>query len=221
MPTIAVVGAGPGLGLSVAKVFGSHGFDVALISRSETKLATLVAELADAGVTAAAFPADTSDRDQLTAALEGAVARFGRIDVLEYSPFASLVQNAPQDVTVEDLQQQIDEILLGAVTATRAVLPGMLEAEAGTLLYTVGGGAINPLPFMAGMNVAQAALRNWVHNLHNTLGEKGIQAATVSISVVIAEQSPEGYPHRAADDIATTYWDLHTHRDQIEHAINP
>jgi short-subunit dehydrogenase len=35
MPAIAIVGAGPGLGLSIAKVFGSHGFDIALISRTQ------------------------------------------------------------------------------------------------------------------------------------------------------------------------------------------
>ncbi len=39
MPTIAIVGAGPGLGLPIAREFGSHGFDVALISRNPDKLA--------------------------------------------------------------------------------------------------------------------------------------------------------------------------------------
>ncbi|MFE4723990.1 SDR family NAD(P)-dependent oxidoreductase, partial [Streptomyces sp. NPDC056728] len=52
MSTIAIVGAGPGLGLSIAKVFGVHGFDVALISRNKVKLDALVAELAEAGITA-------------------------------------------------------------------------------------------------------------------------------------------------------------------------
>ena len=46
MPVLAIVGAGPGLGLSIAKVFGSHGFSVALISRSEEKLDALAERLA-------------------------------------------------------------------------------------------------------------------------------------------------------------------------------
>lgn len=86
MPTIAIVGAGPGLGLSIAKVFGGHGFDVALISRNKDKLDALVAELAETGLTAEGFPADVADPDQLTGALQAAIARFGRIDVLEFSP---------------------------------------------------------------------------------------------------------------------------------------
>ncbi|MEV0590569.1 hypothetical protein [Nonomuraea cavernae] len=70
------------------------------------------------------------------------------------------------------------------------------------------------------MNIAQAGLRDWVHNLHNTLGERGVHAATVAINLMIAEQAPEGYPHRAPDDIAQAYWDLHTRRDQAEHVVS-
>lgn len=53
---------GPSLGFSIAKVFGSQGFTVALISRNKTKLDHLVGELADLGIAAAAFPADVSRR---------------------------------------------------------------------------------------------------------------------------------------------------------------
>lgn len=45
MPVIAIVGAGPGVGLSIAKLFGGHGFEVALIARSRESLDTLAAEL--------------------------------------------------------------------------------------------------------------------------------------------------------------------------------
>ena len=53
MPTIAVVGAGPGLGLSVALVFGAQDFDVGLVARNQAKLAQLVAALGEKGVCAA------------------------------------------------------------------------------------------------------------------------------------------------------------------------
>jgi NAD(P)-dependent dehydrogenase (short-subunit alcohol dehydrogenase family) len=84
-PTIAIVGAGPGLGRSSAKIFGGHGFTIALISRSKDKLDTLVAELAASGITALGFPADVADHAALAAALRQAAAEFGGIDVLEYS----------------------------------------------------------------------------------------------------------------------------------------
>ncbi|MFW8745672.1 SDR family NAD(P)-dependent oxidoreductase, partial [Mesorhizobium japonicum] len=86
MPTIAIVGAGRGLGLAIARTFGAEGFDVALISRNGDKLDGLVADLAADGITAAGFPADVLDRVGLRAALAAAKEHFGGIDVLEYSP---------------------------------------------------------------------------------------------------------------------------------------
>ncbi|MEV6110785.1 SDR family NAD(P)-dependent oxidoreductase [Streptomyces sp. NPDC051940] len=219
MPTIAIVGAGPGLGLSIAKVFGGHGFDVALVSRSKDKLDALVAELAEAGITAEGFPADVADPARLTDALQAAIARFGRIDVLEFSPHAGLSMTAPKDVTVDSLRPQVDALLFGAVAAVQAVLPGMLEARSGTLLFTTGGGAVNPYPMLADLNIAQAGQRNWALNLHNTLAEEGIHVTNVAINLMIGTQAPAGVPHRAPDEIALDYWTLHTDRDRAEHLI--
>jgi NADP-dependent 3-hydroxy acid dehydrogenase YdfG len=219
MPNIAIVGAGPGLGFSIARVFGGHGFNVALISRNKVALDALVVQLAKSRITSAAFPADVSDRTALTVALEGAAARFGAISVLEYSPYGGLVAISPLEVTVDNLQPQIEHHLYGAVTAVQTVLPAMLEASAGTLLFTTGGGAITPYPRLATMNTAQAALRNWVYNLNSGLAGKGIYAANVAINVMIAANAPAGIPHAAPDDIAQVYWDLHTRRDQVEHVV--
>lgn len=219
MPTIAIVGAGPGMGLSIARVFGSHGFQVALISRNKDNLDTLVAQLAESGITAEGFPADVADLPTVTAALAQATERFGAIDVLEYSPHGGLEMVNPQDVTVENLQSAIQPLLYGAVTATQAVLPAMLAAGAGTLLYTTGGGAINPYPMLATLNTAQAGLRNWVHNLHKTLANQGIHAAIVAINLLPSTTAPDGVPHADPDDIAQLYWDLHTRRDRPEQLV--
>ncbi|WP_433425674.1 SDR family oxidoreductase [Microtetraspora malaysiensis] len=221
MPTLAIVGAGPGLGLSIAKVFGGHGFNVALISRSKDRLDALVAELGAVGVTAAAFPADVADPGQLTGALTEAAARFGRIDVLEFSPYAGLTMVQPQDVTLDALRPQVDALLFGAVAAVQAVLPAMREAGSGTLLFTTGGGAIAPYPMLATANIAQAGQRNWALNLHKTLADQGIYAANVAINLMIADagQALDGVPHRAPDDIAQDYWELYTRREAAEHVI--
>ncbi|WP_330454551.1 MULTISPECIES: SDR family oxidoreductase [unclassified Streptomyces] len=219
MPTIAIVGAGPGLGLSIAKVFGGHGYDVALIARDKGKLDALVAELAEAGITAEGFAADVAEPARLTGALQSAMARFGRIDVLEFSPHAGLTMTAPEDVTLDVLRPQIDSLLYGAVAAVQAVLPGMLEARSGTVLFTTGGGAVSPYPMLADANIAQAGQRNWALNLHNTLAGRGIYVANVAINLMIGTQAPEGVPHRAPDEIALDYWTLHTSREQAEHFI--
>ena len=219
MPTIAIVGVGPGLGLSIAKVFGGHGFKVALIARSKDHLDIQVAQLAELGTTAAAFPADVSDRPALTAALERAVAQFGAIDVLEYSPYRGLSMVGALEVTVDNLEPQVTHHLYGAVTATQTVMPSMLKAGSGTLLFTTGGGAISPYPQLATMNAAQAALRNWVLNLNGALADTGVYAGNVAISVFIGTSAPPGVPYAPPDKIAEVYWDLHTNRSQPERLI--
>ncbi len=86
MSVIAIVGAGPGLGASLGRAFGTQGFDVALISRSRANLDALATGLTQQGITAAGFAADVADTASLTAALQDAAALFGPIDVLKFSP---------------------------------------------------------------------------------------------------------------------------------------
>ncbi|MFF3580422.1 SDR family NAD(P)-dependent oxidoreductase [Streptomyces mirabilis] len=109
MTSIAIVGAGPQLGLAIARTFGSQGFDVALISRNRDKLDDLVDTLSAEGITAAAFHADVLDRDALTQALKDAATQFDGIDVLEYSPLGGLgttVMTTPAETEPAHVQHE-------------------------------------------------------------------------------------------------------------------
>lgn len=219
MTTIAIVGAGPGMGLAIARTFGSRGFDVALIARNRAKLDDLVGQLAAEGITAAAFPADVLDHDALTQALKDAATHFGGIDILEYSPAGTLgstVLTAPSETDPSHVRHEMDFLLYGAIAATRAVLPAMREAGTGTLLYTTGAGSLDPVPMVANVNAAAAALRNWAINLHKELADTGIQAAHVAIGVSVGTATIPGAPTVPAEQIAPVYWELHTNRDDAE-----
>jgi NADP-dependent 3-hydroxy acid dehydrogenase YdfG len=224
MPAIAIVGAGAGLGLSIARLFGRHGFDVALIARSEERLAGLTARLTADGIAAAWYRADVMDRHALTTALDRAAERFGGIDVLEFSvPPARVGETAfaaALDVTVENLQPQIESICYGAVAATRAVLPSMLDAGTGTLLFTTGASSVAPRPTFGAAGVAGAGLRNWALNLNTVLADKGVYAGHITIGAWISgTPGPTDAPRLDPDDIADVYWDLHTTRETAERLI--
>jgi NADP-dependent 3-hydroxy acid dehydrogenase YdfG len=225
VPTIAIVGAGTGMGLAIARTFGGRGFSVALIARTKDKLDSLVSRLEAEGITAAPFPADVLDRPSLSAALDAAAERVGGIDVLEYSPaphspVPGLTMAVPTAVTVDNLQPQIEYTVYGALAAARAVLPAMRQARAGTLLFTTGGGSVHPVPMLGNVNAAAAALRNWVLNLHNELAGSGVYAAHVAINTWIGEGGPEGIPSATPEQIAPLYWDLYERRDQPELVFN-
>jgi short-subunit dehydrogenase len=220
MTSIAIVGAGPQLGLAIARTFGSRGFDVALISRNGGKLYDLVGQLTTEGINAVAFPADVLDRDALTHALKGAATRFGGIDVLEYSPvgtFGVTALTAPAETEPSHVEFEMNFQLYGAMAATKAVLPAMREAGAGTLLFTTGAGSIVPDPRVANVNAAGAALRNWAMNLHTELAGSGIQSAHVGIDASIGVSVIPGLEAARPEQISPLYWELHTtHRDEAE-----
>lgn len=222
MPTIAVIGAGRGLGLAIARTFGQHGYSAALVSRSGEKLDAMVAELAADDVEAAGFVADAADPASITSALETARDRFGSVDVLEFSPHAGNAESMvdPVDVTTENLRPAVETMLFGAVAAVQAVLPAMRERGTGTVLLTAGTGSIEPVPFFGTFNAAQAATRNWALNLHNTLADTGVYVAHVAIGVGIGESAPApGYPFKTPAQLADRYWDLHIARDVPELVI--
>ncbi|MCW6003434.1 SDR family NAD(P)-dependent oxidoreductase [Micromonospora sp. CPCC 205371] len=222
MPTIAIVGAGPGLGLSIGKVFGRNGFSVALVSRNQEKLDRLAADLAGAGIDAAGFAADVMDRSSLAAAFDRIKDRFGDIDVLEYSPaphnpVPGITMAGPLEATADSLQPQLDYYLYGGITAAQQVLPGMIERGSGTLLYTTGGSSVDPLaapPEFATVAIGSAALRAWVLKLHQATTGTGVYAAHVPLFVWIGTGGPE----TQADAIAGHYWDIYTKRDGAEHS---
>jgi len=213
MPTIAVVGAGPGLGLPIAQEFGAHGFDVALIARTPSKLARLEDALRRDGITAASFPADVTDPEGLTEALADAAAHFGSIDVLEYSPpnysSSHLAAVDVRETTPADVPGQIEHFLYGAMTATSAVLPAMLESGAGSLLFTTGIASVTPMPEYGNVGIGAAALRNWSLNLGASLDGTGVMAAHIAIGVWIGDSSPAGFGHLPPEEIARRFWRLH------------
>jgi NADP-dependent 3-hydroxy acid dehydrogenase YdfG len=213
VPVIAIIGAGPGLGIEIARAFGAKGFTVALIARNATKLDTLAAQLQDEGIEAAGFPADISQPDTITRAFAQIKERFGRVDVLEFSPAdRALGATNVLDVDPTTLAPQLDFYLHGGIHAIKQVIPDMIEARSGTILVTNGAGAIDPVPFLADINIAAAGLRNWTLNLHNELSQHGIYVAHIAISAWIGS----GHPDAEASAIAAAYPKLYETRTEPE-----
>ncbi|AIQ56871.1 SDR family NAD(P)-dependent oxidoreductase [Paenibacillus borealis] len=212
MKTIAIVGAGPGLGLSIAKKFGAHGFRVALIARNADKLNTLVEELARLDIDAAAFPADLYNKEQLNAAFQDIKDKYGFIDVLEFSPASGSYPPTPatqvtEEIALDAFQSQV----IGAIRSVGQVLPEMLEKKTGALLFTTGLSSLYPIPMMGNMGIALSGLRNYAMNLHSDLAPQGIYVAHLAIGAFIK-------PGTAADPdlIADAWYDLYANGTEAE-----
>src|SRR5882724_1851841 len=182
MPVIAILGAGPGRGLTIAKTFGAHGYRVALLSRHPAKQEPLVAELARHGIISAAFRADARDRESIASGLAAVKQRFGSIDVLEFSPIdRTLPMPSATELTHESVRVWIDLYVHGAVTAVNHVLPDMLARGSGTILFTTSAASVHPAPRLGAVGAAMAWLRNWAHALHAAAAHRGVQVGHVAI----------------------------------------
>lgn len=214
MTTIAIIGAGPGLGAAVARRFGREGFDVALVSRSLERTTALAAELAAEGITARGFAADVRDPKALEAALDAATATLGPIEVVQYSPVPQPDFMRPVlETGPEDLRGPIEFSVYGPVTAVRQVLPGMRRLGRGTVLFVNGGTAVVPHPDRAGTSIAFAAESAYGHLLHDTLAADGIHVAQLIVPGAIIA----GHPRKDPAALADTLWGLHRDRHGFRH----
>lgn len=212
MTTIAIVGAGPGLGLAVARRFGREGFAVALISRTQTHVDDLARILGDEGVTARGFAADVRDCDALRAALDAAADQLGPIEVLQYSPIPARDFMKPVlDTDAADLVAPIEQSVYGTVTAARQVLPGMRTLGRGTILLVNGGSAVRPGPNVTGTSVAFAAESAYGQLLHDALAPENIHVAQLIIPRGIGGGEPSHEPSALADRL----WSIHSQRGEF------
>jgi len=212
MSVIAVLGAGPGMGRAIAKTFGAHGYRVALLSRNPDKQEPLVTELATHDIISAAFRVDVRDRRSVASGLAAVKQRLGAIDVLEFSPAdRRLPLHSATALTHEHVRVWIDLYVHGAVAAVNHTLPDMLARGSGTILFTTSASSVHPAPRFGAVGAAMAWLRNWAHALHAAAAPRGVQVGHVAIGAF--------RPGAVSEAIAPLYWELHTHRHEIEKVV--
>ncbi|WP_062381243.1 SDR family NAD(P)-dependent oxidoreductase [Demequina pelophila] len=206
MATLAIIGAGPGLGAAVARRFGREGYAVALISRDQDKLDRLAAELTDQGVTARGFAADVRDGRALEEALAAAGEALGPVAVLQYSPLPSRDYLKPVlDLTPELALEALRFSALGLIHAVRAVLPGMRARGEGSIVLINGGTSIQARHGFAGTSVAFPAESAYGEMLHDALADEPVRVH----QLVIPGAIPKLQVENGIDGVAERIWALH------------
>jgi NADP-dependent 3-hydroxy acid dehydrogenase YdfG len=206
--SLVIVGAGPNLGLAVARRFGREGFAVGLISRTESRLVELAGQLKLDGITAAGVAADIRDSGSLAHAIHTLAGELGAVEVLEYSPLPAPEFMTPVlELTVEDVRGRLEFSVLGAVAATQAVIGPMREAGRGTILFTTGGAAVNPYPARAGVGISFAGEVAYARMLHDALRDEGIHVSHTAVAGQIARDGDN-----EPEDVAEVLWTHHVDR---------
>lgn len=214
-----IVGAGEGLGRSLAVTFARHGCDLALLSRSEagTAAALRAARAAAPDVCAEAVVADAGQPDELSQAIAGVEAVRGPIEILIYNVRGMTPLCAPLEMTYETLKRSLRLEVIGAFAAAKAVLPGMIGRGSGTLIFSSAtaafrGSATHPL-----YSIAKFALRGLAQSLAKAHACNGVHVAHVRIDAALDVPLMRSLaPGDAAagrlaspDAIAEAYWSIH------------
>ena len=128
-----VTGAGRGIGRAAALCFAREGAAVVLAARSARELASVAAEVEQAGGRALAVPTDVRQEPAVAALVKRALAEYARIDVLITAAGAAAF-GPVADSKTDDWDQMLAVNLRGAVLCCRAVLPPMMAQRRGTII---------------------------------------------------------------------------------------
>ena len=224
-PLAVVVGVGAGLGAALARRFAER-YKVALVARKADYLESLAGEIKAAGGEAFAVPADVADQNAIASAF-ATIRQFGNPEILIYNaamrPFGSLMETKAS--TFENTWRVN---AFGAFLASQQVVPAMLEAGRGVILFTGATAGIKPYPTSAAFGPAKFAMRGLAQVMARDLGPKGIHVAYVNIDGPIDMPFIRARMPKAKEQdllkpsaIAATYWHL-AHQDPScwTHAID-
>jgi short-subunit dehydrogenase len=204
---LLLVGAGPGLGVAVARRFAQGGYRVTLVARSSDGLEKLAADLADTGADIDTISEDASDPEDLGARLGVLYRGNGAPGLIVYNA----VMGAPDHLlssSVAHLHTAYAVDVIGAIVVAQVAAPAMRAAGFGTILVTGGGFADHPIPGLATVSLGKAALRSAATMLGADLKQDGIRVATLTIAGQIAADTAF-----APERIAERYWDV-VHSDE-------
>jgi len=196
---LLLVGAGPGLGMAVARRFADGGYRVTLVARSTDGLRNLAESLAESGARIDTIAADASDPEGLRGRMAELYQKQGAPGLIIYNA----VVGAPDKLlssSAEHLQMTYAVDVIGAIVLTQVAAPVMRTAGSGTIIVTGGGFADHPIPALATVSLGKAALRSAATMLGADLEPDGIRVATLTIAGQIVagtafdpEKIAEGY----------------------------
>ena len=142
---VVITGASSGIGEATARLLSFQGATVVLAARRLDRIQAIAEELRKAGGKILATETDVTDREQEKRLVDGAVEKFGRVDVMLNN--AGLMPHSPLErLKVDDWDRMIDVNLKGVLYGIAAVLPHMKNQKSGHIINTssVAGHKVRP-----------------------------------------------------------------------------
>jgi 3-oxoacyl-[acyl-carrier protein] reductase len=141
-----VTGAGSGIGAASALAMAQEGARVLVVDVDEASAKTTVEAIVKAGGQAAAVRADVARAADNRAAVERAVAQWGRLDIFFANAGVPQWKTDVEDVDEKVFDQIFDVNVKGVFLGAKFALPVMKRQKRGVFLITASTAAIRPRP---------------------------------------------------------------------------
>ncbi|MBI1911706.1 MAG: glucose 1-dehydrogenase [Deltaproteobacteria bacterium] len=177
-----VVGGGSGLGQAIAEGLADAGANVIVSGRNKEKLQETVGKIKGAGKKASEIEMDILDKKSVDEAIELALKKFGRIDILVNSAGIHL-KKSTLEVTDKEWTDVIDTNLTGSFRVCRAVGKKMVEAKSGKIINIASLGSFAALTDAAAYSASKAGIMLLTKNLAVELAPHNIQVNAIAPGV--------------------------------------
>ena len=166
-----VTGASTGLGLQMAKAFANQGANIVLLARRMNLLEENAKTISEEyGVEVLPFACDITKTENVVAAVQATMEKFGRVDILVNNAGTGAVANA-EDITDEQFKHEMDIDLFGTFVCAREFGKEMIKAKYGRIINIasmyglVGNMIVGSSPYHAAkggvVNLTRALAAEW------------------------------------------------------------
>lgn len=181
-----VTGAGKGIGRAIAIALAQEGVSIGLIARTEKDLQNVAAEVAALGVKTSISIADVSDINSVNAAVESIQKNLGNIDILinnaGTAAFGKFLELSPAA-----WENQVKVNLFGVYYVTRAVLPQMIEKQAGDIINISSTAGLRGNAVTSAYSASKFAVMGLTESLMMEVRKHNIRVSALTPSTVVTD----------------------------------
>lgn len=205
---VIVSGVGPGMGRDVALACAGQGAHIVLAARSREQLDAVAGEITAMDRRVLPVVTDVTDVDQIARLVSLAQAELGGIDVLVNNAFAQPPFETLEDIDLDDWYASLEINCTAALKMSRAVLPVMRTAGAGSIVNIATMSIRTNNPNLGAYAAAKSALTSLTRTMANEVGPDGIRVNAICPGYIMGD-AVRGYLQLQADNAGVTYQEQH------------
>ena len=201
--SVLIVGSGPGLSASLARLFAREGYKVFLAARDIEKLQDLAME-----TKSSLIKCDASDPSQVSKMYEELDLALEPLEIVIYNPSAR-VRGPIQDLDPVETSKALDITCYGAFLVAQQAASRMLVNGRGSIFFTGASAGVKGFANSTVFAMGKFGLRGLAQALARELHPKNIHIGHFVIDGGIGKKSMGNYQMINPDEIAKTYLDFY------------